>query len=132
MTTKPPFCTHFRTKPAELSLHEWGVISFCEYGFCEEIRCPVCRYVLMGVGPMLCPCDDTVLMPDQRRKPSAPVKPSIARRRLGKGHKPARRITSYCPICFTRDPEPVGGCGKCTDGEMDLRTFLSMYRSIEA
>lgn len=60
----------------------------CEYGNCMEFCCPVCgcnKYG--GVGPIGCPCDDTVAYHDMRRKPPVAVKPGISTRRRRRTRK---------------------------------------------
>ena len=65
---------------------DWVADGTCEFGNCLEFVCPVCgcnKYG--GMGPIECPCDDTVPNHEERIKPKVAVKPSLrtngARRR---------------------------------------------------
>jgi hypothetical protein len=57
----------------------WYVESVCRYGCCTELFCPLCGVYKGGVGPIDCPCEDTVPHPDMRTLPRASIKPSDRR-----------------------------------------------------
>jgi hypothetical protein len=53
----------------------------CEYGNCSEGYCPQCGAVSYAEGPILCPCDDTIMFHEQRKAVGPNfVKPSLRRR----------------------------------------------------
>lgn len=53
----------------------------CEYGNCTEGHCPKCGAICYGMGPVLCPCDDTKIFHEQRKAVGPNfIKPSLRRR----------------------------------------------------